>query len=441
MLGSIHLRNFGAVGPSALDVEVGRVTVLVGANGSGKSSVLRALGVLGQTAERRDRRGLVHDGPRARYENPAHMYFGLRPSAPLELGVTVTIDGALARALASENERVPVPPTVPLVYCCTSSIDRAASRITQSIQVGDHVAVASLEPLPQLHIDRILTTGLASPDGVLDPNAFRPRDSKEELFAVAVTTVGRFLARRVRSAATLRAAERYSVENTTRPSEDTGPNGAFTLQYITESKLRAPDRGHRLDDWLDRLGLRGFRVGPEAGRFAPRFDDSASGATLPLYLAAQGHQQILEVIALLAFAEPGSVVTVEEPENGLHPAAQVVTAEIIAEAVRQHDLQVILSTQSPTFALACCRAVKRDLLRPEELSLYELRRGPHSEWGASGDVQAQALRVDAGGLTYPAWFSGFADAEAELIREFLPPENSDAPPRKAKAAGTGRRRR
>ncbi len=433
MLREVHLRNFGAIGPSGITIPIERVTVLVGANGTGKTSVLRGLGILRQTAERRDRLGLVHEGPRVRFAEAADMHFGLRVSEPLTIGVTVQLDRRAAQALARRHEAVSVPPETKLRYTCSSSNERGISRIQQSIEVGGRSATVARETSPnQLLIDGKPTASSASPDQVLESNAFRPLNGDETLFANAVEAVSRFVERRIRLVATLRGAERFSLDHTTSPNEDSGPDGVFTLQFMTEARLRWPDRGVVLDDWLEQLGLHRFRVGPEAGRFAPRFDDRASGATLPLYLAAQGHQQILEFVALLAFAERGSVIIVEEPENGLHPAAQVVAAEIVADATRRHDLQVILCTQSPTFALACCRAVKRGHLRPEDLGLCELSRAPDNH------VVLQTLRVDSAGFTHPSWFSGFARAEAELIGEFLPAEETtkEAPEKKARSGGT-----
>ncbi|MGH2669487.1 MAG: AAA family ATPase, partial [bacterium] len=49
MLTRIHAANFGAIGPKAVDVDLSKVTVLVGENGTGKSTILRAPSVLAQS--------------------------------------------------------------------------------------------------------------------------------------------------------------------------------------------------------------------------------------------------------------------------------------------------------------------------------------------------------------------------------------------------------
>lgn len=59
-----------------------------------------------------------------------------------------------------------------------------------------------------------------------------------------------------------------------------------------------------------------------------------------------GVSQVLPVIVLLQFAPEGSVILCEDPEAHLHPMAQAELADMFVEVTRQRKLQILLETHS-----------------------------------------------------------------------------------------------
>ena len=59
-----------------------------------------------------------------------------------------------------------------------------------------------------------------------------------------------------------------------------------------------------------------------------------------------GVSQVLPVIVAALFAEPGHIVIVEEPESHLHPLAQAVLANLLASVSRERKVQFIVETHS-----------------------------------------------------------------------------------------------
>lgn len=59
-----------------------------------------------------------------------------------------------------------------------------------------------------------------------------------------------------------------------------------------------------------------------------------------------GVSQVLPVIVAALFAQPGHIVIVEEPESHLHPLAQSQLAELFARVSRERNVQFILETHS-----------------------------------------------------------------------------------------------
>lgn len=59
-----------------------------------------------------------------------------------------------------------------------------------------------------------------------------------------------------------------------------------------------------------------------------------------------GVSQVIPVIVAALFAKPGHIVIVEEPESHLHPLAQSVLAELFVQVSRERNVQFIVETHS-----------------------------------------------------------------------------------------------
>jgi hypothetical protein len=103
-----------------------------------------------------------------------------------------------------------------------------------------------------------------------------------------------------------------------------------------------------------------------------------------------GVSQVLPVIVAALFAERGHIVIIEEPESHLHPLAQAQLAELFVEVNRERGVQFIIETHSEHLLLRLQRRVAEELLRPEAVAMYFLRRTDDS-------VQLEMLGIDAEG--------------------------------------------
>lgn len=89
-----------------------------------------------------------------------------------------------------------------------------------------------------------------------------------------------------------------------------------------------------------------------------------------------GVSQVLPVLVLLAYAEEGSTVILEQPEIHLHPAVQARLADLVIETALARNIQVIIETHSEHFLTRLQRRLaekqlKRGLIfTPEDVQLY-----------------------------------------------------------------------
>jgi hypothetical protein len=140
-----------------------------------------------------------------------------------------------------------------------------------------------------------------------------------------------------------------------------------------------------------------------------------------------GVSQTLPVVVALVAASRGQVVFVEQPEIHLHPRAQLALAQVFAEAVRR-GVRVIVETHSTLLLLGIQTLVARGELPASDVKLHWFQNndsgdtivssGDLSRAGAFGDWPQDFADVTLGAE------SRFLDAaEGELLNESKSREN------------------
>ncbi len=114
-----------------------------------------------------------------------------------------------------------------------------------------------------------------------------------------------------------------------------------------------------------------------------------------------GLTQILPIVVAALFAKPGGLLLIENPEVHLHPAGQAKMGHFLAE-VANSGVQVILETHSDHILNGVRRAVKNKVIPADDVALHFFRpRTPGAE-------QVVSPRMDALG-NIDEWPAGFFD--------------------------------
>lgn len=132
--------------------------------------------------------------------------------------------------------------------------------------------------------------------------------------------------------------------------------------------------------WLQELGLiHSFAVeSVDDRRTLYRVQVKRSPGSTPVLLTDVGFgvSQVLPVLVLLAYAPEGSTVLLEQPEIHLHPAVQSALADVVIEAAKVRNIQVVVESHSEHFLMRLQRRIaERDIgrgttLEPEDCLLY-----------------------------------------------------------------------
>ena len=376
MLARIDLRYFKCF--TMLKLPLRPLTLLSGANASGKSSVIQALALLHQTMREHEwtshimlNGSAVHLGTTADVVDQVqgHRAFGISLQEA---------DGSYVEWEA-EGER--------------TDMAMAVKRVRAEFASGYDCDADESEPL------RFLL----------------PRNALESRKAM-------LLAHRLRQLTYL-AADRMEPRETY-PLEDprhepvVGPQGLHTasvLYYGGETQVLKKLAIERVAPTLRNqveARMRGFFPGCE---FVVEKVSKTNAVTLgfrtsgsvefhrPVH-AGFGLMRVLPVVVAALSAEEDHLLVIETPEVHLHPAGQAHMGEFLAE-VAAAGVQVILETHSDHVLNGIRRAVKRNALSPDAAALHFFRPRDEKDENAA-QVQSPVLDRDG---NIDSWPDGFFD--------------------------------
>lgn len=184
------------------------------------------------------------------------------------------------------------------------------------------------------------------------------------------------------------------------------PDGKQAIDVLLASALLpGPDRNRVIKDvsrWLKRMDLADQLQVRQVGRsthYEVVIDSQSVSANLRD--VGIGISQVLPVLTVAFFAPPGSTVILEEPEIHLHPLAQSVLAELFAEASRERQIQFVIETHSEHLFRRMQTLVARDVLSTDECELYFVEQD-------QGTAQLRRLQLDIYGrvTNWPERFFG-----------------------------------
>jgi hypothetical protein len=234
--------------------------------------------------------------------------------------------------------------------------------------------------------------------------------------AAADWMAGYLASPRLRYVGPLRGAVLFDLEAKGTPvsAGHYGADTARLLSLITSKGTAAQRR--QLDELAARFGLRGLSAGwAGAQALTVEYEDGPTAVRLPVSFAGFGSQQALPVIADLVHLEPGSTIMVEEIERSSHPEWIKEWGRSLAELVKS-QVQIIATTHAPDLVLAVGLAVRRGIIAPDAVAIYEFRRD-------GGITTAERRLLDERGISETGWPATFAKAEQAIFGELL--EGSD----------------
>jgi hypothetical protein len=443
-LSRITVAGFKSIGPER-SIEIRPLTLLAGANSSGKTSIMQPLLLLKQTLEAPyDPGALLLDGPNVRFTSFEQMLFrsGKHSSDEcfsvglgVEDQVSVNVRFCRERGRPIDVQSMTVETQQGLFELREGDFDFDPK--TWSSDAFGEVAKA----LGQQGYG--VKTQVVRHRCLLGKYLVKVDKSGEETRALGegfAHSIGQVLGDMIH----LPGLRGNPVR--TYPVSAAGPRFIGTFEnYVASIIAKAADVDpgllERIGDDLRALGLtwritatpvNDTQVELRVGRL-PQPTRGGSHDLVNIADVGFGVSQTLPVVVALQVARPGQLVYIEQPELHLHPRAQVAMARLLANAANR-GVRVVAETHSSLLLLGVQSLVAEGALAPDKVKLHWFQRN-----SKDGSTDIASADLDQSGA-YGDWPMDFFDvsmdaslrytqAAFEQLKNGSHGQTSPAPPR------------
>ena len=408
-------------------IEIGPLTILAGANCSGKSSMLQPLLLLKQTLEATyDPGPVLLNGPNLRFSEAEQLLSRTHKGGPVRefhVGIQLGPQSRITihfKKLANSGFEIRQVWIIAEDYelHLTPSMTRDEIRSQIPADIRDHiekvVGAANRQAYWALERDRCF----------LHP-AFMVKGPKDSLRYAPIVPQPLYEAQRsvehIIHLPALRGNPRRTYPVTAVGRTFSGTFDSYVATII--AKWQA-DRGHEalkgVRNDLRVLGLSwkiaarpisDAEVELQVGRL-PRPVRGGARDVVSIADVGFGVSQALPVVVALHVGTADHLVYLEQPEIHLHPRAQVALAEVLARAVTR-GVRIVVETHSALLLLAIQALVADGKLSPEVVKLHWFTRSEKD-----GATEIQSADLDQAGA-YGDWPEDFGDVEMVIEKRYL----------------------
>ena len=153
----------------------------------------------------------------------------------------------------------------------------------------------------------------------------------------------------------------------------------------------------RLSKSLERITGTGLRTDAVPARSVSVKSLTPAGA-VNIVSEGFGSNALIQLLLELIAAKKESTVLIEEPEIHLHPKAQAELAEVLAENAKAEDKQIIMTTHSEHLVERLLLLVAEGILSADDLAIYSFSKDEKGECFAAEIEVTENGQVE-GGLT------------------------------------------
>ncbi|NJM47032.1 MAG: DUF3696 domain-containing protein [Alkalinema sp. RU_4_3] len=394
-------------------IQLGSLTILAGANSSGKSSIMQPLLLMKQTLEAYyDPGALLLDGPNISFtsgeqflsklsDGPRAKVFSLYLAAHKSAGIRITFDWSADQGMdvLEQSFLSPSYEELRVIKRNMSNEEIEATLLSEYdlnvprrgefwrvertrcfLKLAEMNRGITLTSIPFFNDDDKMLSQIIHVQGL--------RESPRRIYGTAAVKgsifVGRF--------------ENY-VASLINQFQQEAPEQLVKLQKaLGKLGLTEKIQAQRLND--SQIELRVGRVLGSTGDDMVNITDVGFGVS-----------QMLPVIVALLVAQPGQLVYIEQPEIHLHPLAQVAIAEIFAEAASR-GVRVVIETHSELFLMGIQALVAEDKLDPNAVKLHWFTRQ------ADGSSKVTSADLDEMGA-FGDWPEDFGSTSLGMTNRYL----------------------
>ena len=158
-----------------------------------------------------------------------------------------------------------------------------------------------------------------------------------------------------------------------------GERSAEALWFASRTKKQRQQMLENINRWVKEFGIakevRLQRLG-KSNQYQVLFVDAATNLPVNIADVGFGASQLLPIIVQGFYAPPGSVMLIEQPEIHLHPKAQATLGDLLMEVVKAGDRQIIVETHSEHLLARIQRRIAEQKFSHEQVAIYYFEPTP-----------------------------------------------------------------
>jgi putative AbiEii toxin of type IV toxin-antitoxin system len=406
-------------------VEIRPLTILAGANSSGKSSMMQPLLLLKQTLEASyDPGPLLLNGPNVKFTAAEQLLSrtGKRHSSDIfQVGMRLSSGDSFQTIFRKEHkmgfriEQMGISaargsfsfvPEMTEAQIVKTGVTKGVENFSQEMPEGHRQGHWKIER------DRCFLEPLwvaKGPEGTEFFAGGRPGAAWEVVIPTKVIHLPGLRSNPERT---------YPVASIGGPAYP-GTFDKYTASFVSQWATEKEDRLAELNADLQSLRLAGgvTAVRPNAvqiellvGRLPDTLPTSPEDQ-VNIADVGVGVSQTLPVLVALHAAKPGTLVYVEQPETHLHPRAQFALAQVLAAAA-ERGVRVVIETHSSTLLLGVQTLVAEGKLAADKVKLHWFERGK------DGRTTVRSGDLDEAGA-FGDWPEDFDDEMLKVQQRYL----------------------
>ena len=414
----IAVKGFKSIAEEC-EIDIRPLTILAGANSSGKSSIMQPLLMLKQTLEAPyDPGPLKIDGPNARFTEAAQ-FLSMLPREKRTDRFQVTVASTHIESRGIERS-ISVETTF---REGKGGIEIVKMTIKTNSKPDEPLRTMHFTLIPEMSAEEIKSLSnqglmLKGYDSVKRSRCFLRLESQHSRVLFNTTAYLESCIFNSIHLPGLRGSSERTYKFTSTGTRYPGTFENYAASIIHRWQEATDERLKMVVDALYTLGLTG-KVGTQkvgdvgielqVGRL--RHDRSNEADMVSIADVGLGVSQVLPVLVALVVAEPGQLVYLEQPELHLHPRAQVALAHVLADAAKR-GVRVVAETHSSLLLLGIQTLIAEGKLSPELVKLHWFSRNK------DGVTEVDSVDLDEAG-TYGDWPVDFDDVSLNVQSRFL----------------------
>lgn len=385
-------------------IDIRPLTILAGANSSGKSSLMQPLLMLKQTLEAPyDPGPLLINGPHVKFTEAAQflsIITGEKRSDQFQIRIE-THNSDLTHLVETKYKKKEIGFEITEMTLETKQVNKPLPFKKFTLYPGmssDEITALGRQGLQRSDLHTVKPSRCFL--------SFAPKEG-DRLFNITYNFVESYLFDSIHLPGLRENPERFYQLSSTGPRYP-GRFEHYPASILHEWQVKKDERLTKVSDAFNTLGLtknvKTYQIGNigievQVGRLPVNVTDETD--MVNIFDVGLGVSQVLPVLVALIAANPGQLIYIEQPELHLHPNAQVALAQVLANAAKR-GVRVVIETHSSLLLLGIQSLVAEGKLSPELVKLHWFSRNKE------GITKIDSVDIDEAG-TYGDWPVDFDD--------------------------------